>query len=171
MLIQQQTLSRPLLLFLTLLLVGLLVLGWRLWPFTSNSAAVTNEWVADYQALRSTEGSQGGSWLRTLDAQVQEVQGDLIWNNAEQRGVMRIINLPDPQRGYRYHVWIYDAHRPTLQAISVAVLDSGSGKQEWYVPLVAAEPVLEPYKLVLTLEPIDPTRPASSTRTLLMVQL
>lgn len=124
-----------------------------------------------YQRLRADTSHIGGNWLRTLNPAVQDVQGDLVWSNKEQAGVMRFINLPEPRKGFRYHVWIYDSHRVNDQAVSGAILGKGSGRQELFVPLAAASPVVAPYKFVLTQESdSDEGNDKTEARILLMVQ-
>jgi hypothetical protein len=122
-----------------------------------------------YAELKKEPDTKGGNWLRTLNGDIQAVQGDLLWNSAQQTGMMRLVNLPNPKTGYQYHVWAYDSHKPAEQAISVSVLDRGSAQQEWYVPLTANEELPSPYKFELTLEPIN-SQTNSQAVVLLMVQ-
>lgn len=152
-----------------LLSMSLAWAGWR-WIGQDEPRAGLPEagLVASYQQLLADPATRGGNWLRTLNHDMQDVQGDLLWNNRQQTGMMRIRNLPDPREGFRYHVWIHDSRRPAGAAVSAAMLDSGSGKQERFVPLTAAEPVGEPYKFVLTLEPV--TGQSVDALVLLMVQ-
>lgn len=153
------------------LVVVLLLLGlqtaYRWWVPRSSTLLEGN--AQDYIELKQKAGTKAGSWLRTLNTDMQKIQGDLLWNSTDQLGMMRLNNLPNPKLGYQYHIWAYDSHRPSDQPISVLVLDRGSGQQEWYVPLAASEPIPSPYKFELTLESID-AQQAANPVVLLMVQ-
>ncbi len=131
--------------------------------------AVNSSEELAYLRLREDADHIGGNWLRTLNPVMQDVQGDLVWSSKEQAGVMRFVNLPEPRKGYRYHVWIYDSHSISDRAVSGAILEQGSGRQELFVPLTAASPVVTPYKFVLTQESVGGNEGAEA-RILLMVQ-
>lgn len=152
-----------------LLLIGLMVGLRSLYHGWSASAALIEGTPQEYADLKKERETKAGSWLRTLNSQIQDVQGDLLWNGAKQVGMMRLVNLPNPKVGYQYHIWAYDTHKPSEQAISMSILDRGSGEQEWYVPLTASEDIPSPYKFELTLEPIAAQQSAQSL-VLLMVQ-
>jgi len=153
-------------LLMVVLLFGLQT-AYRLWlPHQTQVAEGTAQ---DYLALKKEPHTKGGSWLRTLNGSIQEVQGDLLWNTDKQIGMMRLVNLPNPKPGYQYHIWAYDSHRATGEPLSMAILDRGSGQQEWFVPLTASESIPSPYKFELTLEPVD-TQQTANPLVLLMVQ-
>lgn len=150
-----------------LVLIAVVQASYRWWI---PSQSVLSEGTAqDYVELKKTPNTKGGNWLRTLNSDIQEVRGDLLWNSDNQAGMMRLVNLPNPTTGYQYHIWAYDSHRPSDQPISIAVLDRGSGQQEWFVPLTASESMPSPYKFELTLEPVD-TQQTANPLVLLMVQ-
>lgn len=125
-----------------------------------------------YQQLRESGSSMGGSWLRTLNPLMKDVQGGLIWVNEQQQGVMRFLNLPDPKRGFEYRLWIHDSRAEQGEPILGAQLQEGSGKQERFVELAAVGKVYEPFKFVLTMEPLGNTSSdqADDTSIMLMVQ-
>lgn len=110
---------------------------------------------ADLRQLRETlladPGSVSGHWLRTLNPQVKDVQGDLVWNSQQQKGVIRIRDLPNPSKGAFYHLWLYDA-RGDDKPVSGLVLRRGAGREELFALIKVDAPVLEPYKFVLKLE-------------------
>lgn len=149
-----------------LLIVGLQT-AYRWWVPTAS--VLVEGTTQQYLELKQESGTKGGNWLRTLNADIQEVQGDLLWNSEQQIGIVRLLNLPNPKVGYQYHIWAYDSHRPSDQPISIKVLDRGSGQQEWYLPLTASESIPSPYKFELTLEPVDMLQTANPL-VLLMVQ-
>ena len=116
--------------------------------------------LADTTSLR-------GNWLRTLNPLVQDVQGDLVWNKQQQQGVMRFINLPNPNTGKYYQLLIYDTHSVDSKPISGAVLHTGSGKTETLNAISPQTHITEPYKfeLVLRSDNVD-----EKPQLLLMVQ-
>ncbi len=150
-----------------ILLLLVLQTAYRWW--TPRSSTLTEGTAQAYSVLKQQVNTKAGSWLRTLNTNMQEVQGDLLWNSEQQTGMLRLKNLPNPKLGYQYHLWAYDSHRPSDQPISVLILDRGSGQQEWYLPLTANESILSPYKFELTLEPVD-TQQTANPLVLLMVQ-
>ena len=123
-----------------------------------------------YADLKKLPSTKGGNWLRTLNASMQAVQGDLLWNSEQQLGMMRLINLPNPKTGFHYHIWAYDTQQTLGHPISIVSLSSGTGQQERYIPLTASEPVINPYKFELTLEPNAGRPQATNPLVLLMVQ-
>lgn len=153
------------------LVFALLILGlqaaYRWW--IPSSSALIEATVQQYTELKQESGTKGGSWLRSLNTDIQAVQGDLLWNSEQQVGMVRLVNLPNPKLGYQYHIWAYDAHRAADQAISMLVLDRGSGQQEWYLPLTASESIQNPYKFELRLEP-NTAQAITKPLVLLMVQ-
>lgn len=151
---------------LILLLVSLVSL-YRWW--VPGYSALVEGTLQDYAELKQQKDTKAGSWLRTLNTDMQKVEGDLLWNNEQQTGMLRLKNLPNPKTGYHYHLWAYDSHRSSDQPISILVLDRGSGQQEWYLPLTASEPMLSPYKFELTLES-EAGQQTTKPLVLLMVQ-
>lgn len=134
------------------------------------------DWVMDenkplqthYQALSVKDGSVRGSWLRTLNPLMKDVQGGLVWNSAEQDGVMHLVGLPDPKRGFQYHLWIHDSRGGSGVPVSGGMLSEGSGNYEQFVVIKPKTPVAEPFKFELMLEALDDD--AVEDQVVLMVQ-
>ena len=156
--------------WLIILLVAVL-LGWLSWLFLYQPNPVAAGESSELRSLRTAlladTTSVHGSWLRTLNPTVQNVQGDVVWNSTQQMGVMRFVDLPDPKRGMVYQLWVYDVKSDTSAPISGAVFSQGSRLGEWLLPIKTAVRVREPYKFELKL-----TRDAADTQgqLLLMVQ-
>lgn len=151
-----------------LLLLGLT--GYVLHVFRQGNAQPL---AADLQQLRTlllaAPASTQGNWLRTLNPQVRDVEGDLVWNSERQQGVLRIANLPQPRAGSLYRLWLYDTHSLDGTPVPGAVLEQGAGRDSVLVPIQTATQVVDPYKFVLTEEPdTQGSRPAG--KVLLMVQ-
>lgn len=120
-----------------------------------------------YDQLLAMPSSVQGHWLRTLNPQVQDVQGGLVWNSQLQQGVMQFINLPQPKTGTYYQLWLYDARSQTDLPVIGAAFRQGSGQQVWFAPIQVATPVAEPYKFELHLQTDTGDNPSPL---LLMVQ-
>lgn len=134
--------------------LALLMSGWyalhRIQPQSAMGAGGSLQ--QQYEALQTQADSIGGYWLRTLNPLVKHVEGDLVWNNPLQQGVMRIRNLPAPPAGGHYRLWLYDAQRPDIsQGISVATLEQGTGDTMVYKEIRTDVPVGRPYKFALKL--------------------
>jgi len=156
-----------------LLLTGLAVSLWQLGTVYMQPPEQREALELLWQKLHAEPDSVGGNWLRTMSPAMQRVQGDLIWSQEQQLGVMRLLNLPDPPKGQHYQLWIYDSRSPDNMPFASTTLDQGSGKQERYVRFQGKSdtPITAPYKFVLTQEPDNDTvASASEARVLLMVQ-
>lgn len=108
-----------------------------------------------YQELDALSDTVRGSWLRTLNPAMKDVQGGLIWNSPEQEGMMHLLDLPDPKRGFQYHLWIHDSRGSSGVPVSGGVLSEGSGKYEQFVVIEPAGHVAEPFKFELMMESVD----------------
>lgn len=105
-----------------------------------------------HETLLADASSVRGHWLRTLNPLVKHVQGDLVWNSQRQQGVMRIRDLPKPDKGMVYQLWLYDTRAAADKPVSGGVLHTDAGGDELYAPIRAETPVAEPYKFVLKLQ-------------------
>lgn len=119
------------------------------------------------EQLLADPDSVRGNWLRTLNPKVQDVQGDIVWNSKQQKGVMRIVNLPKPDPGSFYQLWLFDTHKSADEAVLGAVLRQGSGREELLVSIKTKQEVPEPYKFELKQAFDDKSQAA---QILLMVQ-
>ena len=156
-------------LLLTLLLLLIVIIGlYFATQFRGVQADATPTDGKDlHNQLLAEPSSVRGSWLRTLNPLVQDVQGGLVWNSPQQQGVMRFIRLPNPKKGTYYQLWLYDTRSQTDTPVSGATFRQGSGKGEWFVPIHVTTPVLEPYKFELPLQSEQSGVPA---QLLLMMQ-
>ncbi len=153
-------------------LLSILALALLIWFGLNYASRVQAEVTAgDLPQLRETlladTTSLRGNWLRTLNPAVQDVQGDLVWNASTQQGVMRFVDLPPPESGTFYQLWLYDSRGEHAEPVSGAVFRQSSGGGEWFVPIKTAVEVLEPYKFELKQESDTAGVPA---QILLMVQ-
>ena len=141
--------------------------GWQHWFASPVPATPTSGLSNLHQTLMAKPQTIKGNWLHTLNPKAQDVQGDLVWDNASQRGVMQFSNLPAAPANQRYQLWIYDTNSSTEQPISAAQYTQGAERTPLWVELVPTQPVKAPYKFVLQLESPDNS---SAAQILLMVQ-
>ena len=138
-----------------LLLAAIVVVAgvaWQVFLPSARDTASTGDKLHDlYAALQANPGSIHGNWLRTLNPAVQNVQGDLVWNSEQQRGVIRISDLPNPKQGYVYQLWMYDVKSPSSSPVSAGIYQRGSGKQEIFLPVAPQVAVQTPYKFEMKL--------------------
>ena len=148
----QTGLSRYKWLIISLVVVSLSGLSWR---FLSQPDPVAAGEFSELRGLRTAlladTTSVHGSWLRTLNPLVQNVQGDVVWNSTQQTGVMRFVDLPNPKRGMVYQLWVYDVKSTTSDPISGATFAQAASAGEWFLAIHPSSPVSEPYKFELKL--------------------
>ncbi|MHC4990041.1 MAG: anti-sigma factor domain-containing protein [Planctomycetota bacterium] len=87
----------------------------------------------------------------------QGVAGEVIWNQTQQKGFLRLTNLtPNDPKLMQYQLWIFDAGREARGEERIAV-DGGvfdvSGTGTLIVPIDAKIQVLEPKLFAITSEP------------------
>lgn len=96
-------------------------------------------------------------WAPQGDYATQGVRGKVVWNNAEQKGFIRLANLKenDPKID-QFQLWIFDAVRETypvdggLFDITQATFDAKSG--EHIIPMKPALLVSKPTLFAMTVE-------------------
>jgi len=104
------------------------------------------------EQLLADPTSISGSWLRTLNPIVKDVQGDLVWNSTKQQGILRIRDLPKPKTGQFYQLWLYDALSDTTVGVSGGLLTQAVGSEELFMEIKTDTPVQEPYKFEFMLQ-------------------
>ena len=123
------------------------------WLRTSPAAAPDAPIAAQFAALRTAPGSETIAWSALEDPTAQGAAGEVVWNEAEQRGFMRFEGLAanDPTVE-QYQLWIFDATRPEATPVDGGVFDiQGSG--EVIVPIRAKLPVRDAAAFAVTVEP------------------
>lgn len=91
-------------------------------------------------------------WSATDDPSAADAGGRVIWNAAEQAGVMRFSGLQanDPA-AWQYQLWIFDAKRDERFPVDGGVFDVGPNG-ETLVPIRASLPVGEAVLFAITVE-------------------
>lgn len=92
------------------------------------------------------------SWGPSNDPAGASATGDLLWDPATQRGVMRFAGLvPNDPRTAQYQLWIIDAERDARYPVDGGVFDVASSG-EVLVPIRARLRVSRPTLFAVTLE-------------------
>ncbi len=126
--------------------------------FIGNRAAQMRPTAAPSpQAMRAELLARADSiritWTATADPNAGAVSGDLVWNPATQRGVMRFVGMTrnDPV-AHQYQLWIFDAERDERYPVDGGVFDVPAGATEVLVPIRAVLPVRRAKLFAVTLE-------------------
>jgi anti-sigma-K factor RskA len=92
-------------------------------------------------------------WTNTDDPASQGVKGDVVWDNAKQRGFVRFTGLTanDPGQS-QYQLWIFDAKRDDRYPIDGGVFDIPGGAAEVVIPIRARLAVNDPGAFAVTIE-------------------
>ncbi len=97
-----------------------------------------------------------GEWSDpSVQAVVQGVRGDVVWDDQRQEGYMRFVGLPtnDPSEA-QYQLWILDGRYedPLSQRVSGGVFDIPPGAEEWVVPIRQGMPIEDAVGFAITVE-------------------
>lgn len=92
------------------------------------------------------------AWQESTDPSARGVTGEIVWNDTQQRGVMRFVGLAlnDPRLA-QYQLWIIDAERDARYPVDGGVFDVNSDG-EVLVAVTARIPVGRPTLFAITLE-------------------
>jgi hypothetical protein len=130
--------------------IAVAAVGWlRSSPATAPDAPI----AAQFAALRTAPGSETIAWAALEDPTAEGAAGEVVWNEAEQRGYMRFEGLAanDPTVE-QYQLWIFDATRPEATPVDGGVFDIPA-TGEVIVPIRAKLPVRDAAAFAVTVEP------------------
>ncbi|MFU8821020.1 MAG: anti-sigma factor domain-containing protein [Gammaproteobacteria bacterium] len=122
-------------------------------------------------ALAARPGTLVLPWSATDDPAAGEAGGAVVWNPAEQAGLMRFSGLEanDPSVA-QYQLWIFDAGRDDRFPVDGGVFDVPPGADEVLVPIRARLPVGEAVLFAITVEPPGGVVVSSRERIALVAQ-
>jgi hypothetical protein len=110
-------------------------------------------------------------WSATEDPAAASAEGSLVWNGAEQAGVMRFRGLqPNDPANAQYQLWIFDAERDERFPVDGGVFDVQPGAEETLVPIRASVPVGKAVLFAVTVEPPGGVVVSSRERIALVAQ-
>lgn len=134
----------------------LLALGgwWQVWKASRPSVAPRTTSLAEQRAQLLKQGATltKVDWSPTQYPGMQNVTGDVVWDNQTQRGFMRFAGLQvnDPN-AVVYQLWIFDAQQDERYPIDGGVFDITS-TGEVIVPITAKIKVVKPTLFAITME-------------------
>lgn len=103
-------------------------------------------------ALLADSTSIRRAWQESTDPSARGARGEIVWNAAQQRGVMRFVGLtPNDPRLAQYQLWIIDADRDARYPVDGGVFDVSSDG-DVLVAVTARIPVGRPTLFAVTLE-------------------
>lgn len=92
------------------------------------------------------------SWKGTTQPEAKDVVGDVVWNNAEQKGYMRFRGLPaNDVNKETYQLWIFDANQDEKYPVDGGVFNVKENG-EIIVPIDAKITVTKPTLFAITIE-------------------
>lgn len=104
-------------------------------------------------ALEARPGTVVLPWSATDDPSAGGAEGAVVWNGAEQAGVMRFSGLqPNDPAVAQYQLWIFDAERDDRFPVDGGVFDVAAGADETLVPIRARLPVGQAVLFAITVE-------------------
>lgn len=97
--------------------------------------------------------------LRSLDPQVKNTQGEILWNHDTQNGVLRMQGLPKHEAREKYQLWIYDLKRDNDHPVLAANFYGSKAENSSYlVAIKPTEPIEKAFKFVITKSLINHNR-------------
>jgi len=138
--------------------------------FSTLLVAVSSIGISQYQQRQSQKSSQlqrtnveelqqsllaqddviNTNWLHTLNPLVKEVKGSVLWSSKEQRGIIKLYNLPSLGKKQQYHLWIYDLNAKNSAPVSALIFKAKF--ENLIIPFKAESIVDSPFKFEIILE-------------------
>jgi hypothetical protein len=120
-------------------------------------AAATSQSVDPVAALRDSLLADSAlvrrSWTATTDSTATTASGEVLWDAATQRGVLRLVGLaPNASKAWQYQLWIFDGTRDERYPVDGGVFDIPAGASEVLVPIRARLAVGEAVLFAVTVE-------------------
>lgn len=104
-------------------------------------------------SLLATPGVARRAWSPTADRTAAGATGEVVWDPATQRGIMRFVGLsPNARDGWQYQLWIFDAERDERYPVDGGVFDVPPQSGEVIVPIRARLPVGRAVLFAVTVE-------------------
>ena len=144
---------------------------WLAW-FAAAAAVLIAAWLGQRPGRLSGEPSPAGlrqrllalrserpgdvveaAWTRGEDPTAAAAEGDVIWSDREQAGVMRFRGLkPNDPAVEQYQLWIFDPTQDERYPVDGGVFDVPAGADEVLVPIDAKLRVAGPTLFAITVE-------------------
>ena len=120
--------------------------------FFSKSLFRSNDAIKLASLLRNSPGVIQLNWSKTEHPSAIRAQGEILWSDELQQGVMRFEGLPanDPSK-QQYQLWIFDSNRPAETPVDGGVFDI-TKENSGYVAVNAKLKVAHPTLFAITIE-------------------
>lgn len=128
--------------------IAIAALAW--WPAGNQAGGWTDPGMLLTQLKTSATDLVSARWGDWDNPEVPGVQGEVVWSDAKQAGVMRFVGLPNCKPNERYQLWIIDGTRGMEQRISGGVFDGAKG--EILVPIKPGIHVNQAAAFAITIE-------------------
>lgn len=104
------------------------------------------------EALRTATGTVTLPWATPESIGYESVTGEVIWNDEEQKGFLRLANMPaNNPLVSQYQLWIVDPDRDS-NPVDGGVFDIVADNSEVLIPIDAKLPVIAPAAFAITRE-------------------
>jgi hypothetical protein len=115
-------------------------------PAPPTPAEERTELLAKADAVKVTLGA-------THDPSAAGMSGDVVWDQATQRGFVRFAGLaPNDPAVHQYQLWIFDGARDKRYPVNGGVFDIPAHSHEVVIPIHAALQVISPKAFAVTVE-------------------
>jgi hypothetical protein len=115
-------------------------------PAPPTPAEERTELLAKADAVKVTLGA-------THDPSAAGMSGDVVWDQATQRGFVRFAGLaPNDPAVHQYQLWIFDGARDKRYPVDGGVFDIPAHSHEVVIPIHAALQVISPKAFAVTVE-------------------
>ncbi len=125
-------------------------------PHERSAPAQTPSQVPSPQALRDELLARTDSihWeWKSPDPKAEQPSGDVVWNPAQQRGVVRLVGVPSNDAArQQYQLWFFDEARDARYPVDGGVFDVPPGNQELMLAIQPNHLVSSPKMFAITLE-------------------
>lgn len=102
--------------------------------------------------LRQQDGTLVIEWLPPEIEEFADVRGDVVWNNEQQRGFLRLVNMPvNEPTVAQYQLWIVDPERDS-NPVDGGVFDVVTAGTEVLIPIDAKLDIITPKAFAITRE-------------------
>jgi anti-sigma-K factor RskA len=119
---------------------------------TAVAPAPTPSVTEQRQALLADTDTMIIPWATSDQAGYTSVTGDVVWNNSQQAGFMRLAGMPSNKVSeLQYQLWIVDPTRDS-KPVDGGVFDIPAGADEVIVPIDAKLAIVTPQAFAITAE-------------------
>lgn len=141
--------------FFALIITSILLVSLVMMLRGNSSVSTTSTTQQELQLLRDALSTKKNTLrvnlLRSLDPQVKNTQGNILWNHETQSGILQMQGLPGQEQREKYQLWIYDLKRDHQHPVLAAnFYGNKSGNANYLVAIKPTEIIDKAFKFVVT---------------------